>query len=83
MVNVILISQNCLLRYGSSTLECSNQSSERKTLPSNSLSFVSHFGLNAVRKNCNTFIHKKPTGTPSSPARENIALPTSFVICKN
>lgn len=28
-----------------------------------------------------TFIHMKPTGTPSSPALENIAFPVSFVIC--
>lgn len=28
-----------------------------------------------------TFIHMKPTGTPSSPALENMALPTAFVIC--
>ena len=30
-----------------------------------------------------TFIHMKPTGTPSSPALENIAFPISFVICED
>lgn len=35
---------------------------------------------NGVVKDLYTFIHMKPTGTPSSPALENIAFPTSFVI---
>lgn len=42
-----------------------------------------HFSLRFSKENNGTFIHMKPTGTPSSPALENIAFPISLVICKD